>query len=98
MGVVDKPIYVDQYLNSPLDFWAHDIQHSKRQIQETLRYYDVFIKHNNYYNRRTLYDIKTPNQFYKYMEKFTQDKIIPISTKFSDKRFDIYCFFRGIFV
>jgi hypothetical protein len=78
MGVVDKPVYVDQYLNTPLDFWAHDIQHSKRQIQETMRYYDVFIKHNNYYKRRTLYDLKTSDQFYKYMEKFTKEKIIPM--------------------
>ena len=78
MGVVDKPVYVDQYLNSPLDFWAHDIQHSKRQIQETLRYYDIFIKHNNYYTRRTLYDIKTPMQFYEYMHDFTINKILPI--------------------
>ena len=78
MGVVDKPVYVDQYLNSPLDFWAHDIQHSKRQIQETLRYYDVFIKHNNYYKRRTLYDIKTPIQFYQYMHDFTVSKILPM--------------------
>ena len=80
MGVVDKPIYVDQYLNTPLDFWAHDIQHAKRQIQETLRYYDVFIKHNNYYKRRTLYDIKTPDQFYKYMQDFTNETIIPMIT------------------
>lgn len=78
MGVINKPIYVDQYLNSPLDFWAHDIQHSKRQVQETLRYYDVFIKHNNYYKRRTLYDIKTQIQFYKYMHEFTVNKIIPM--------------------
>lgn len=78
MGVVDKPIYVDQYLNSPLDFWAHDIQHSKRQIQETVRYYDVFIKHNNYYKQRTLYDIKTPIQFYQYMHDFTVKKILPM--------------------
>jgi hypothetical protein len=78
MGVVDKPIYVDQYLNSPLDFWAHDIQHSKRQIQETLRYYDVFIKHNNYYKQRTLYDVKTPMQFYQYMHDFTVRKILPM--------------------
>ena len=78
MGVINKPIYVDQYLNTPLDFWAHDIQHSKRQIQETLRYYDVFIKHNSYYKRRTLYDIKTPLQFYKYMEEFTKTKILPM--------------------
>jgi outer membrane protein assembly factor BamA len=60
MGVVDKPIYADQYLNSPLDFWAHDIQHSKRQIQETERYFDSFIKHNQYYQRRTVFDIITP--------------------------------------
>lgn len=78
MGIVDKPIYVDQYLNTPLDFWAHDIQHSKRQIQETLRYYDVFIKHNNYYKRRTLYDIKTKEQFYYYMNNFTQTIILPM--------------------
>lgn len=78
MGIVDKPIYVDQYLNTPLDFWAHDIQHSKRQIQETMRYYDVFIKHNNYYKRRTLYDLKTTNQFYKYMHTFTKEKILPM--------------------
>ena len=80
MGVVDQPIYVDQYLNTPLDFWAHDIQHAKRQIQETLRYYDVFIKHNNYYKRRTLYNLKTLDQFYKYMESFTKEKIIPMIT------------------
>jgi hypothetical protein len=80
MGVIDKPLYVDQYLNSPLDFWAHDIQHSKRQIQETLRYYDVFIKHNNYYKRRTFYDIKTPIQFYQYMHEFTVSSILPMIT------------------
>ena len=80
MGVINKPIYVDQYVNTPLDFWAHDIQHSKRQIQETQRYYDVFIKHNNYYKRRTLYDIKTPIEFYKYMEDFTKKQILPMIT------------------
>lgn len=80
MGVVDKPIYADQYLNSPLDFWAHDIQHSKRQIQETLRYFDQFIKHNQYYQRRTLYNIRSELDFYKYMEKYTKEVILPIIT------------------
>ncbi len=78
MGISDKPIYVDQYLNTPLDFWAHDIQHSKRQIQETLRYYDLFIKHNQYYQRRTLYNIRSEDSFYEYMEKFTKEVILPI--------------------
>jgi hypothetical protein len=78
MGVINEPIYIDQYLNSPLDFWAHDIQHSKRQIQETLRYYDNFIKHNQYFQRRTLFDIRTELDFYKYMEQYTKDTILPI--------------------
>ena len=77
MGVSNKPVYVDQYLNTPLDFWAHDIQHGKRQIQETLRYYDLFIKHNQYFQRRTLFDIVTEDQFYKYMEDFIKKIIIP---------------------
>ena len=78
MGIVDRPVYVDQYLNTPLDFWAHDIQHAKRQVQETMRYYDVFIKHSNYYTRRTLYDLKTEDQFYAYMKKFTDEVIFPM--------------------
>ena len=78
MGITNEPVYVDQYLNTPLDFWAHDIQHSKRQIQETLRYYDLFIKHNQYYQRRTLYDLRTEDSFYEYMEKFTKETILPI--------------------
>jgi hypothetical protein len=81
MGITNEPVYVDQYLNSPLDFWAHDIQHSKRQIQETLRYYDNFIKHNQYFQRRTLFDMRTELEFYKYMETYTKDIIIPIIKK-----------------
>jgi hypothetical protein len=80
MGVVDRPIYIDQYINTPLDFWAHDIQHSKRQIQETERYFDEFIKHNRYYTRRTLFDVKTDIDFYKYMEEFTKKTILPLLT------------------
>ncbi len=80
MGVVNKPIYVDQYLNTPLDFWAHDIQHSKRQIQETERYYDNYIKHNEYYQRRTVFDIISPLKFYKYMELYTKKVILPLIT------------------
>jgi hypothetical protein len=80
MGIANKPIYIDQYLNTPLDFWAHDIQHAKRQIQETERYFDSFIKHNQYYQRRTVFDIVTSIKFYKYMETFTKTKILPLIT------------------
>ncbi len=78
MGVSNKPVYVDQYLNTPLDFWAHDIQHSKRQIQETLRYYDCYIKHNEYFQRRTVFDIISQDKFYEYMDTFTKNKILPL--------------------
>lgn len=80
MGITNKPVHADQYINTPLDFWAHDIQHSKRQIQETLRYFDEFIKHNRYYTRRTLFDVKDELTFYKYMQDFTQNVILPIIT------------------
>lgn len=80
LGVSDKPVYVDQYINTPLDFFAHDIQHNRRQIHETLRYYDLFIKHNKYFKNRSFYDLRTEDSFYKYMEKFTKEVILPIIT------------------
>ena len=43
-----------------------------------MRYYDVFIKHSNYYTRRTLYDLKTEDQFYAYMKNFTDKVIFPM--------------------
>lgn len=78
LGISKQPVYVDQYLNTPLDFMAHDIQHSKRQIQETLRYYDLYVKHSSYYSRRTLFDIVSELDFYEYMSKFTKDVILPM--------------------
>ncbi len=78
LGVSDMPIRADQYINSPLDFWAHDIQHARRQIQETERYYDIIIKHLKYYDSRSPFDIISKNEFYKIMETFTKEKILPM--------------------
>jgi hypothetical protein len=82
LGVTDQIVLADQYYNSPIDFWAHDVQHARRQIQETNSYFDRYVKHNLYYNKRSPFDIITPDQYYQYMEKFTKDVILPM-IKFS---------------
>jgi len=76
MGVSKSPIYIYQYLNTPLEFFSHDIQHTKRKIQETMKYYDLYVKHSKYYSRRTLFDIISEDDFYNYMHSFTVEKIL----------------------
>jgi hypothetical protein len=78
LGVTNIPVHADQYVNTPLDFWAHDIQHARLQIQETERYYDTIIKHIKYYNSRSPFDLISKNTFYKAMEKFTKEQILPM--------------------
>jgi hypothetical protein len=80
LGVTSEPTWADQYLNSPLDFWAHDVQHARRQIQETSAYYDRYVKHQAYYTKRDPFNIITQEQFYYNMNQFTQKFLIPIIT------------------
>lgn len=80
LGVTNEPLHADQYMNTPLDFWAHDIQHARRQIQETERYYDLIVKHSKYYDSRSPFDIISKLQFYKMMDDFTKNKILPMVT------------------
>lgn len=81
LGVVTEPTHADQYKNTPLDFWAHDVQHIRRQYQETERYYDTYIKHIKYYSERSPFDIVSRDAFYQHMQTFTQETIIPLITK-----------------
>jgi hypothetical protein len=80
LGVTNKPILADQYINTPLDFFAHDIQHARRQLHETLSYYDRYVKHSKYYTNRSPFDIITIDQFYSKMTDFTKIKILPLIT------------------
>ena len=80
LGVSDAPLLADQYLNTPLEFWSHDIQHVRRQIQETNRYYDEYEKNINYYTKRDIFTIQTKLEFYKKMENYIKEKILPIIT------------------
>jgi hypothetical protein len=72
LGVVDTYAHADQYDNSPLDFWAHDVQHSRRLIQEDKRYYDTIVKHMYYYVKRSPFDYVTKDEFNIEMYKYTQ--------------------------
>jgi hypothetical protein len=78
LGITAEPTLADQYINSPIDFWAHDIQHARRQIQETEAYYDRYVKHSKYYSQRSPFDIITKDEFYKYMEDFTKQFVLPL--------------------
>ena len=72
LGVAYSPLLADQYVNTPLDFWAHDLQHARRQIQETQRYYDIYVKHRQYYEKRSPFDYVSTDQFCKEQFEFSQ--------------------------
>jgi hypothetical protein len=72
LGVAPKGSHADQYHNSPIDFWAHDVQHSRRLLQENQRYYDIVDKHIFYYTRRSPFNIVTMDEFYLESEQFSK--------------------------
>lgn len=77
LGVVNDFAHADQYDNSPLDFWAHDIQHARRLIQEDRRYYDIIVKHSLYYVKRSPFDYISYDNFLIEMFNFTKE-ILPL--------------------
>jgi hypothetical protein len=80
LGVVCEPTYADQYVNSPLDFWAHDVNHARRTMLETEWYYDTFVKHRAYRTQRNFWSNPSLLDFYKEMQKFTMETLLPIFT------------------
>lgn len=57
LGVTNVPVYADHYINTPLDFFTHDVQHVRRQYQEDYMY---MMKHKSCFQN----DI---NKFYQSM-------------------------------
>jgi len=86
LGVADQPMHADQYINTPLDFYAHDVQHIRRQYQETERYYDTLVKHKKYYVQRSPLDMLSRDVFYKAMESFTKTLLPLIVIKKEDSK------------
>ena len=80
LGVSITPVYADQYMNTPLDFFSHDIQHSRRLLIETDRYYEVLIKNIFYQTDRSNFSIISKLDFYKYMWEFTKHILKIIGT------------------
>jgi len=79
-GVVAEPAYADQYWNSPLDFWSHDMNHARRTVMETSRYFDVYVKNREYYITRNEWTIIARRDWYEECHEFTQflkTKFIP---------------------
>jgi hypothetical protein len=77
IGIINKPIYVDNYIHTPLDFWGHDIGHAALQLHETMRYFDVIYKHSKYNDEKTFFSIKKIYDLYKDMDDFTKSIILP---------------------
>lgn len=86
IAVVDEPLLGDQFVNTPLDFWAHDLQHTRRQYQETERYYDMVVKHIYYYTARSPFDMITKDEFYLSMHNFTNKLLQAITQKKDDSQ------------
>lgn len=84
LGVSETFMHADQYSNSPLDFWAHDIQHARRLIQEDRRYYDIIIKHSLYYTKRSPFDYVSYDDFLNEMYAFTKTILPYILPKAGD--------------
>jgi hypothetical protein len=77
IGIINEPIYVDNYIHTPLDFWGHDIGHAALQLHETMRYFDVTYKHSKYNDEKTFFSIKKIYDLYKDMDDFTKSIILP---------------------
>ena len=90
VGVTTSPMYADKYYHTPIDFFFHDIGHSRTLYQEQRNYYDRYYKHKTYYTARGPYDIKNKIDFYNDMYNYTKKTILPIINILpSDSKLDI---------
>lgn len=71
LGVITKTTLADRYPNTPLDFWMHDIQHWRRMAQEDQRYFDLIVKHDKYYTKRSPFNINDITDLYESMYKLS---------------------------
>ena len=79
-GVSSDMKFVDEYLNSPIEFYMHDIQHCRRMYYMNKRYFENKFKWQNYAKSRSPVALPTLNDFYKSMSVFS-NTIIPLITK-----------------
>jgi hypothetical protein len=72
LGITSTPLYVDMYTNTPLEFFIHDVGHSRRLHQEMERYYDVFIRNKKYESQRSPFNLTSREDFYNEQYHYTK--------------------------
>jgi hypothetical protein len=78
LGVSTKQLFVDEYINTSVEFYFHDIQHARRMLYYNEHYFDTVYKHKNYEVSRSSYDTMNIKDMYKESAEFTKNTIIPL--------------------
>lgn len=78
LGVSTKQLFVDEYVNTSVEFYFHDIQHARRMLFYNQHYYDTVYKHRNYEVSRSSYDTLDIKSMYKESADFTKYSIVPL--------------------
>lgn len=94
--VSKTPKMVDMYYNTSIELWSHDLQHARRQYQETLYYYDTQVKHRKYNFSRSPFDLISLDNFYREMDSYINDKLSNLITQSNDRDIHLTQLFRII--
>lgn len=86
LGVSVDSVLANAFINSPLEFWGHDIQHNRRIFVDNQRYFDIVFKHQHYYIKRTPFNVLTIDDFYKEQYDFSKFIMNIIDIKNSDSK------------
>lgn len=78
LGVSTKQLFVDEYINTSVEFYFHDIQHARRMLYYNEHYYDTVYKYKNHGVSRSSYDAMSIKDMYKESAEFTKNTIIPL--------------------
>jgi hypothetical protein len=78
IGVSSSQLFVDEYINTSVEFYFHDIQHARRMYYYNVHYYDTVYKYKKHSVSRSLYDHKSIKDMYKEASEFTKDVINPL--------------------
>lgn len=76
-GVDAELVFVDEYYNTPIEFYMHDIQHCRRMYYHNNEYFDTVFKYRNHNKSRSVYDLENKENFFKSMCDFTKNFILP---------------------
>ena len=79
VGIVTDTIFVDEYIQTPAEFFIHDINHSRRMYQENLKHYNIFKSQPGNEKLNII-------NYYQKMREIITTKIVPL---LSDKSIEL---------